>query len=41
MENYVTFAPQEKSTVARLNMSQGHFQIMKVRDIITFLRTKL
>ncbi len=37
MENYVTFAPQEKSAVARLNMSQGHFQIMKVLDIITFL----
>ena len=36
MEKYVTFAPQEKSAVVRLNVSQGHFQITKPLDIITF-----
>jgi flagellin-specific chaperone FliS len=41
MGNYVTFVPREKSAVAKLNLFQGHFQIDKALDIITFLRTKL
>ena len=41
MEKYVTFAPQEKSAVFRLNVSKCRFQITKLLDIITFLWTKL